>query len=128
MSAGLAATEAAVSAGIGITYSTGVAGFMHLEKLAGVDYRFDLRLTGTSIGPDGRSCDDEAIHFARDEARFPKGRTDRELMGRWLEEAGISTTVRYGSGRHMAFDAAPFADFVLDRLRRDPRVMFRPEG
>jgi aminoglycoside 3-N-acetyltransferase len=110
---------------IGITYSTGISGFMHIEKLANIPYRKDLRLTGRTIGMDGHEYDDEAIHFARDEKRFPTGRTDREAVGQALETAGISTARSFGSGRHVAFDAVPFSEFVLAQLSKNPNLMFK---
>ena len=111
---------------LGITYSTGLAGFMHVERLAGVDYRQEQRFEGVTIGLDGVAHDDAAIHFARDEKRYPHGRTDREAVGRAMEDAGIATALSYGSGRHVAVRALGFRDFVGDALARDPHVMFRP--
>lgn len=110
---------------LGITYSTGLAGFMHIERLAEVDYRREIRFTGVTVGLDGVARDDEAIHFARDEARYPDGRTDREAVGRAMEDAGVATALRYGSGRHVGVRALGFRDFVGDALARDPHVMFR---
>ncbi len=113
---------------IGITYSTGLAAFMHVEKLAGVDYRRDTTFHGTTIDATGRLFEDSAIHYARDEARYPQGRTDREAMGRAMEQRGFAKAVEYGSGRHVAVRAQPMQDFVLSELNRDPHIMFLADG
>ena len=109
--------------GLGVTYSTGLPCFMHLERLAKVDYRCEMRVEGRSIGYDGNVYDDWAIHFARDEARYPLRHTNREPLGSQLEELNISTAVDFGSGHHMAFKAEPFAEFVLSQLAQNPHVM-----
>lgn len=108
---------------LGITYSTGLSAFMHLEKLAEVPYRKDLLLTGETVGYDDRRSADEAVHYSRDEDAFAGWHTNREPMGAALEDAGISRAVTFGSGRHFALRAQPFAEFVLDRLERDPLCM-----
>jgi aminoglycoside 3-N-acetyltransferase len=110
---------------LGITYSTGISPFMHLECLAGVPYRQDLRLDGKSIGPTGAAFDDYAIHFARDELGYAGWHTDREAMGRTLEEKGVAKAIRFGSGRHIAMRAEPFGNVVLDELAKNPLTMLR---
>ena len=108
---------------LGITYSTGLAAFMHLERLAGVDYRREMRFDGLSIGYDGKPYDDWVIHFARDEERYPSAYTNRDPLGYRMEELGISKAVDLGSGHHIALRAQPFAKYVLAELARDPHVM-----
>lgn len=110
--------------GLGITYSNGLPAFMHLEHLAGVDYRYDIELMGQSIGANGKIYDDRAIHFARATKRYPTGYTDREAMGAELESRGIATARPLGAAQHFALRAQPFADCVLDTLTKDPHAMF----
>ena len=110
---------------IGITYSTGLSAFMHLEKLANVPYRKDLFLTGRSINAEGQEYDDSAIHFARDENEFYQtGRTNREPMGVMLEDAKVSLAANFKNGRHFALLSKPFEQFVLSKLENDPMMMF----
>ena len=112
---------------VGITYSTGLAAFMHLERLAEVDYRIPMRFEGKSAGYDGVMYDDYVIHFVRDESRFPYHCMDRGPRGRKMEEAGVSTAVDLGSGHHFALRAGPFMDYVLAGLRKDPYCMIKKE-
>jgi aminoglycoside 3-N-acetyltransferase len=110
---------------LGITYSTGLSAFMHLERLANVPYRKELCLEGRSIDTDGKEFDDSAIHFARDENEFYQtGRTNREPMGAMLEEAGVSVAANFKNGRHFALSSKPFEEFVLNKLKDNPMIMF----
>ena len=113
----------AMFVGIGITYSTGLACFMHVERMANVDYRRDTRFSGQSIGYDGHIYDDWSIHFARDENRYPTAHTNRDPLGHRMEDRGISRGLDFGSGHHVAFHAQVFAEYVLSELARDPTVM-----
>lgn len=110
--------------GLGITYSNGLPAFMHLEHLAGVDYRYDIELSGHCIGADGATYKDQAIHFARATDLYPTGYTDREAMGAELEARDIATAASLGATRHFALRAQPFADCVLDGLAKNPHAMF----
>jgi aminoglycoside 3-N-acetyltransferase len=112
--------------GFGISYSTGFAAFMHLEKLAAVDYRYNLELKGVSIDENGNKYNDKAIHFARNEELYPNGKTNREPIGHAMEKAGISRCINYGSGKHIAIRTNSFEDFVLNKLSKKPHVMFEP--
>ena len=113
----------ALFVGLGITYSTGLACFMHLERMANVDYRREIRFSGQSIGYDGDIYDDWAIHFARDENRYPTAHTDRDPLGHRMEERGISKGFDFRSGHHVAFHAQVFEEYVLSELAKDPTVM-----
>lgn len=110
---------------LGITYSTGLSAFMHLEKLGGVPYRKDLLFYGKSINEEGVLINDCARHFARDEDRFySTGRTNREPMGALLEDVGISKAISFRNGRHFALRARFFKEFVLEKLSQDKMFMF----
>jgi aminoglycoside 3-N-acetyltransferase len=111
--------------GLGVPYSRGLSAFMHLEKLAGVPYRYDLALDGRSIGMEGVLRDDRAIHFARDELQFAGWQTDREEMGRELEAAGIARVQRLHRCNHVCLPATPWKNHVVGRLKRDPLAMLR---
>jgi aminoglycoside 3-N-acetyltransferase len=108
---------------LGITYSTGITAFMHLECLANVDYRCKMRFDGMSIGYDGIEYPDWALHFARNEARYPFSCTNRDPLGYRMEQVGISKAMDFGSGHHMALRAQPFQDYVLSELARNPHSM-----
>ena len=115
-------------AALGITYNTGLAAFMHLERLGGVSYRREMRFDGLSIGYDGKPFEDWAVHFAWDEKRYPRRYRDRDPIGLRMEKLHISKAVDFGSGHHFALRAQPFADYVLSELARDPHVMLVNEA
>jgi aminoglycoside 3-N-acetyltransferase len=120
-------TENTLFVNLGITYSTGMSAFMHLEKLAGVDYRKDLRVEGLSVGYDGKSYDDWALHFARDEEKYPTAYTKREPLGNRMEQLGISSRIRLGSGNHISFRSYTFLEYVLNELELNPHIMLVKE-
>jgi aminoglycoside 3-N-acetyltransferase len=108
---------------IGISYSTGLAGFMHLEKLANVPYREDMTFSGKSCGSDGSEYDDSAIHFVRNDSKFGGIITDREPMGKILEQKGVSRAISYGYGQHMALHGQEWEEVVLNELNINPFLM-----
>ncbi|MFA5849818.1 MAG: AAC(3) family N-acetyltransferase [Bacteroidales bacterium] len=108
---------------IGITYSTGVSPFMHLERLAGVDYRKEQRFDGITIDYQSNRYDDWAIHFARNQNKYPEVRTFRESIGREMEKIGISKSQTYGYGRHFAIEAKLFEEYILSVLKSNPFAM-----
>jgi aminoglycoside 3-N-acetyltransferase len=108
---------------IGITYSTGIAGFIHLEKIAQVPYREDVRLTGRSRNTYGIEFEDSVVHYARNEAIYGNARTDREEMGRILEAKRASTAVPFGYGRHICLRAQAWQEVVLHELNKNPFAM-----
>jgi aminoglycoside N3'-acetyltransferase len=110
---------------LGITYSTGLSAFMHLEKIAQVPYRRDLKLFGESIDNEGVLYKDCAIHFARNEEVFyTSGKTNREPMGKLLEDAGISKAVQFRNGKHFSVRASFLKEFVLEKLESNKMFMF----
>jgi len=108
---------------LGITYSTGITAFLHLECIAGIDYRKETKFDGQSIGYDGEIYDDWAIHFARNEEQYPLAYTNRDPLGNKMEKLGISKAVDFGSGHHIALRAKPFKEFVLTELKKNPHLM-----
>ncbi|RTY33468.1 AAC(3) family N-acetyltransferase [Chlorobium phaeovibrioides] len=108
---------------IGITYSSGLTGFMHLEKLAQVPYREDLPLSGITRNIVGDEYYDTAIHFTRLENVYGATITDREAMGLLLEQEGASTSLAYGYGRHLSLSGHHWRDVVLSELAKNPLIM-----
>jgi aminoglycoside 3-N-acetyltransferase len=115
----------AIFIGIGITYSTGLTGFIHLEKLSDVPYRQDLVLRGRSRLLDGSECDDYAIHYARNEDFFINAQTNRESMGALLESCGVSTEINYGYSKHMSLSGPAWQEIVVSELKKDPFCMLQ---
>ena len=109
--------------GVGITYGSGLTAFLHLERLADVGYRHEMKFDGVTIGYEGVCDNDWAIHFVRDEESYPNIRSDRSVIGARLEETKISKAVDFGSGHHFAIPAQGFRDFVLSALEDDPEIM-----
>jgi len=110
---------------IGITYSTGLTGFIHLEKIATVPYRSDLILQGRTRNLVGKEYDDFAVHYARHINNYSNLRTNREPIGLILESAGVSNSITYGYGKHMSLAGQPWLDFVLSELHKNPFVMLQ---
>jgi aminoglycoside 3-N-acetyltransferase len=108
---------------IGINYSSGLSGFMHLEKLADVPYRTDQEFFGTSRNVQGLEFSDSAIHYVRDEETYGAVITDREPMGLLLEQEGASVAIDYGYGRHLCLKGKRWRDVVLKKLSEDPFYM-----
>jgi aminoglycoside 3-N-acetyltransferase len=108
---------------IGITYSTGLTGFVHLEKLAKVPYREDQEFSGISIADDGQAFQDSAIHYSRREDVFGSTITKREHVGSVLEKKGACRALTYGYGRHLCLEGHPWRDIVLDELEKNPFCM-----
>ena len=116
----------ALFVGIGITYSTGFAGFMHLEKLANVFYRQDVEFHGLSIDHQSKKFGDYAIHYARNEEVYRHASTNRESIGRILEERGASKAITYGYGTHHGLSGPLWSDIVLEELATNPSCMLDP--
>ena len=111
---------------IGISYSSGLSAFMHIEKKAKVPYRKDLMLSGISIGSKGEQYKDYVIHFARDEKNFFDGaKIDREEMGLYLEKNKISKSLNYRYGKHFLISAKQFEQSVLEKLEENPLFMYK---
>jgi len=111
-----------------ISYDTGISAFMHLESVAGVDYRCDLLLQGVSVGLDGVPYPDSAIHYERNVSKYPQGRRNRIPFGLQMEKDGVARAVEFGAGRHVSLRAKTFEDYTLERLKADPHAMFVEEA
>jgi aminoglycoside 3-N-acetyltransferase len=111
---------------LGITYSTGLTAFMHIEKNASVPYRKNLELFGQSIDINGKIFNDSAVHFAKDEELFFKDAvTNREHVGSILEKKRISNSINSKYGKHFTIESKPFEECVLSLLKENPFLMYQ---
>ena len=115
--------ENALFLGIGLTYSTGLTGFLHIEKLAGVPYRLDIEFYGKTRLTNHELVNDSAIHFARNEEIFGEALCNREPIGRKMEAKGISKKVFLGYGDHIGIRGSSWRDFLVQTLQSDPLTM-----
>ena len=108
--------------GLGITYTTGFPIFMALEKKGKVDYRKDKKFFGYSVDKKKRKFQDMAIHFARDEKKFPKLIINREKVGKILEKKKICKNIKFKYGRAISFRTLPFEKENIKLLRNNPDI------
>jgi aminoglycoside 3-N-acetyltransferase len=106
---------------IGVDF-TALPLFMHIEKVEGVPYRFDLEVEGTTITPAGRSHD-KAIHFARCDMEGLGN--DRLPVGNLLDDDPACVQVEYGYGVHRYVPARTVVNVATDLLRRDPNGLIK---
>jgi len=111
--------------GIGISYSTGMPGFMNIERLAEVPYRCEKLFYGQVIISNNSVTDDHAIHYIRDEENFDFSKMNREKMGLMLEKSGIAKSLNYGYGKHFCLEGRNWRDFVLEELLKNPFCMLQ---
>ena len=111
--------------GMGISYSTGMSGFMNIERLAEVPYRFEKTFYGQIIMSDKSTVDDHAIHYIRDEENFDFSKMNREEMGLKLEKKGIAKNLSYGYGKHFCLEGKNWRDFVFEELLKNPFCMLQ---
>lgn len=116
-------TENVKFLGVGITYSTGFTGFVHLECLARVPYRTEIELYGRCRDINGTEYGDVAVHYARNEADFAGGYANREQMGEILEASGASKAISYGGKKIICMSGKMWQETVLAALSRDPLLM-----
>jgi aminoglycoside 3-N-acetyltransferase len=110
--------------GLGIHWDQGYSFMMHLEREAGVPYRFEKAYEGVTRLGDGNEIHDRAIHFQRDEALSV--RRNRTPLGRALVDEGIATERTWHGIVHRCMAAGPVAERVVAALRADPWCMTRP--
>ncbi len=112
---------------LGISYDTGITAFMHLEHLAGIDYRYDQEFYGVSVDTEGNSYEDSAVHFVRNIQKYPNGRRNRIPFGKQMEQEGVAQSLTFGSGIHTSLPGRLFKEYTLDRLNKNPHCMFIKE-
>ena len=110
---------------LGVDYSSGISIFMHFEKQAAVSYREDLVLSGDIIDATGVRQSRRAIHFARDEKRYPNAYTDRAAMGAILKSQGASMELSYKGVGCKLIDSKQACSLVVEKLRHDENFMLR---
>lgn len=108
---------------LGITYSTGVTAFIHLEKLANISYRKDKIFRGISINHQGKKIVDKAKHFIKDEKFFKSHKTNREKVGIILEKKGISKAISKRNCKHFSLKFSEFSEEVYNLLVKKPFLM-----
>ena len=108
---------------LGITYSTGLTAFLHIEKLANVSYRKDKIFSGTSINHQGKKIFDKAKHFIRDDLFFKSHITNRERVGKILEKKRISKVVKKKNHKHFSVKFNEFSEEVYNLLIKKPHIM-----
>ena len=109
--------------GMGISYSTGMPGFMNIERLAEVPYRYEKFFYGQVIIESNSLVDDHAIHYIRNEENFNFLKMNREEMGLSLEKKRIAKSLNYGYGKHFCLEGKNWRDFVLEELLKNPFCM-----
>ena len=111
--------------GLGCGYSNGMSPFMHLEYMAKVPFRVDLPLKGMIYDHlNKKNYEDIAIHFARDEVRYPKLITNhREEFGLLMEKNNISFATEINNKKIYSLYSESFYSYVVDYLIKDPFVM-----
>jgi len=110
--------------GFGISYSTGLSGFMHIEKLANVPYRYDKVFSGKTKITESNTYNDIATHFIRDEDNFDFTKMNREKIGIAMQNNGVAKYINYGYGKHICLSGLSWQDFVLNELKKNALCMF----
>ena len=70
---------------LGISYTTGLTAFLHLEKKANVFYRHDKLFKGKTIDYKGQKILDSAIHFIKREKIFKNLEVTEKKLVRFLK-------------------------------------------
>ena len=108
---------------LGISYTTGLTAFLHLEKKANVFYRHDKLFKGKTIDYKGQKILDSAIHFIKREKIFKKFRSNREKVGEILERKKISKFVIKNNHKHFSINLKDFQNEVLTLLSKKKDIM-----
>jgi len=101
---------------IGVDF-TAVSLFMHLERMAGVAYRYEKRFDGVTV-VGGELHADSAYHFVRDEKMAVI--SHRQPVGSLIEEHSSCRSRTLAYGVHRLVPASLVQETVLSCLRRDP--------
>jgi aminoglycoside 3-N-acetyltransferase len=107
---------------IGVPYTHGISAFMHLEKLANVDYRITRRFDGYTIN-NKKKYKDHIYHYARKEKVFKKYKMNREKIGIMLEKNKISKKIIYHGKKIFLIDTLNFKNYVVNKLKKNPLLM-----
>lgn len=108
---------------LGISYTTGLTAFLHLEKEANVFYRRDKLFKGETIDHKGRKISDSAIHFIKREKIFKKFKSNREKVGEILERKKISKSIIKNNHKHFSVNLKNFQNEVLELLSKKQDIM-----
>ena len=107
---------------IGVPYTHGISAFMHLEKLANVNYRITRKFDGYIINSK-KKYKDHIYHFARKEKIFRKFKMNREKIGIMLEKNKISKKITYHGKKIFLIDTLKFKNYVVSKLKENPFLM-----
>ena len=108
---------------LGISYSTGLTAFLHLEKEANVFYRNDKIFKGITIDYKGKKIFDKAVHFVKKDKIFEKFKNNREKVGEILERKKISKFIIKNNHKHFSLNLQNFGNEVLKLLSKEPGIM-----
>jgi aminoglycoside 3-N-acetyltransferase len=109
---------------LGVDY-TGLSLFMHLEKIAAVNYRYDKIFTGISKNGDEK-YEDSSIHFVRDLAVDPI--SDRNRIGAIIDEEEDCKKVSYAYATHRLIPSRTITKIVAQNLTKDPYCLIKING
>lgn len=107
--------------GFGVGWDDGYSFMMHLEKLANVPFREDRLFVGKSIGKNGVTFVDEAVHFVRN--NFREYRRSRSKYCESLVSAQkINSFYLHGIG-HFCFESSKVEKEIVSSLVSNPWCM-----
>ena len=109
---------------LGVDY-TALSLFMHLEKIAAVNYRYDKVFEGISQNG-GEKYKDSSIHFVRDLEVDPV--SDRNRIGAIIDKDGDCKKVTYAYGVHRLIPARTITKIVAQNLVKDPYCLIKVNG
>lgn len=87
--------------------------FMHIERMHGVNYRYEKKFTGVILD-NGQRIESDMIHFVRDERRNPE--TDRSRISSELDNCPDCKLVGYGYGEHRCIRMRVIVEKALAQL------------
>ena len=107
--------------GFGVGWDDGYSFMMHLEKLANVPFREDRLFVGKSIGKNGVTFVDEAVHFVRNDFReYRRSRT--KYCESLVSAQKINSSYLHGIG-HFCFESSKVEKEIVSSLVSNPWCM-----
>ncbi len=110
---------------LGVEFTHGITEFMHVEKLAGVPYRYEKLFSGYVINRKNIKIYDKAYHFIKNEKFFKNYYQSRESFGQILVLKKICKSIKYGYGNIFLLNGNDFLDFTFKSLRKNPLIMIK---
>lgn len=109
---------------LGVDY-TALSLFMHFEKMAAVNYRYDKIFEGTSRKGDSL-YKDRSIHFVNDLDIDPV--CDRNRIGKLIDQDSDCNKISFAYGVHRLIPARKIALIVAKNLIDDPYCLIKVNG